>query len=191
MRRLSTFTVSLILLGGNCWAAQKSIVPPDKGESKMMAHLLKRCENGVALACFHYGVTIKKSKSKTNKRTATKYLRRACTLAYAPACETRSTVAISQPFTDRKPKVDGNGKPCNAHELTKSVKLASASQQVTEITKGSLWDQAGVEVGDKILSVNGEAYTVPKQIGEALENGGAVLNLDRDGRETSVILDCD
>jgi hypothetical protein len=189
MRRLLTFTVSLILLAGNCWAAQKAVVPPDKGKSKMMAHLLKRCENGVALACFHYGVTLKKS--KTSKRTAAKYIRRACILAYAPACETRSTVAVSQPFTDKKPKVDGNGKPCNARALTKSVKVVSESHQVTEITKGSLWDQAGVEVGDKILSVNGDAYTGANQIGEALENGGAVLNLDRDGRETSVILDCD
>ena len=50
MRRLLTFTVGLFLLAVNSWATQKSVVPPAKGKSKMMANLLKRCEDGLAVA---------------------------------------------------------------------------------------------------------------------------------------------
>lgn len=190
MRRLLTFTVGLVLVSVNSWAAQKSVVPPTKGKAKMMANLLKRCEDGVALACFDYGVILRKNKDQASKRKAARYIRRACTLAYAPACQTRSTVAESKPMKDTKPKVDANGKPCNAEELAKSVKLGGEGRQVAEVSKGSLWEQAGVQAGDKVLSVNGTPYTGPDQVGQALEKGGVVLNVDRGGRETSVMLEC-
>jgi|GEM_PF-6348756 len=191
MRRLLTLTVGLFLLSVSVWAApKKPAAPPSKAKVKMMANLLKRCEDGVAVACHDYGKLLLQSRNKADKRRGTIYVRRACTLAYAPACQTRPTVADSKPVKDKSPKIDSHGRPCNNEELAKTAKLSSDGRQVAEVNRGSLWEQSGVKAGDTVVSVNGQPFSSSEQIGDALEKGGAVVNIVRDGREMSLMVNC-
>jgi C-terminal processing protease CtpA/Prc len=187
MFRLMTLTAGLLFLTVGAWAKPK---PTPKPVEKMMANLLKRCEDGVAVACYDYGKTLRLRKSPADKRRGNLYLRRACTLAYAPACVTHSTVSETKPMKDPKPKVDANGRPCNGVELAKTAKLSGDGRSVAEVSKGSLWEQSGVVAGDEVISVNGQPFTGQEQIADALDKGGAVLNLRRNGRETSVMVNC-
>lgn len=182
-----TLTAGLLLLTVGAWAKPK---PNPKPVQKMMASLLKRCEDGVAVSCYDYGKTLLLRRTPADKRRGNIYIRRACTLAYAPACVTHSTVAETKPMKDPKPKVDANGHPCNAEELAKTAKLGGDGHSVAEVSKGSLWERSGVLAGDEVISVNGQPFTGQQQIGDALEKGGAVLNLRRNGRETSVMVNC-
>lgn len=183
MFRLILLTAGTLFLTVSVWAKPS---PKDK----MIANLLKRCEDGIAVACFDYGKILLTTRKAADKRRGNIFIRRACTLAYAPACQMRSTVADSKPMKDNKPKVDAHGKPCNGEELAKSARLSPDGRSVAEVNKDSLWEQAGVQAGDEVLTVNGEAFKDASQIAEALDKGGAVLNVKRNGRETSVMVNC-
>ncbi len=187
MFRPNFLTVCLLILSVSVWAKPVTKADP---KAKMVANLLKRCEDGIAVSCYDYGKILLTKKDKASKRKGNIYVRRACTLAFAPACATRSTVADSKPMKDTKPRVDSQGKPCNGLELLKSGRLAADGRSVAEVTKGSLWDQAGVLPGDELVSVNGQTFTDPEQVAKALDKGGAVLNVRRNGRETSVMVNC-
>lgn len=180
-------TVSLIFLTVGAWAKPNPRVNP---KSKMISNLLKRCEDGIAVSCYDYGKVLLAKRGKADKRKGNIYVRRACTLAYAPACATRSTVADSKPVKDTKPKLDSQGNPCTGEELLKSAKLGDDGRSLAEVGSGSLWEKSGVQTGDEILSVNGVAYTDRSQVAAALDKGGAVLNVRRNGRETSVMVSC-
>lgn len=188
MIRLSPLMVGLLLLTMSAWA-KKPAPPLNKGHEKMLASLLRRCEDGVASACHNYGKALLAHRSHADQKKGGAYIRRACTLAYAPACS-------SHPVTEEKKvkespsRVDSKGKPCTKEQLTLTAKFSEDQRVFSEVGKDSLWAQAGAQAGDEIISVNGEAYSGPQQIGNAFEHGGAVLNVKRNGRETSFMLRC-
>lgn len=189
MFRLLCLTVFL-LMSVSLWAKPKAVTSSKKGKEKMVAKLLKRCEDGIAIACYDYGKILIGIHKKADKRKGNIYIRRACTLAYAPACQMRSTVADSKPMKENKTKADANGRPCNGEELSRTAKLSADGRSVAEVSKGSLWEQSGIQAGDTILSVNGKPFSGPDQIAEALDKGGAVLNVQRNSREQSVMVNC-
>jgi len=174
--------VSLLMLPMSAWAA--------KPYGNMMANLLKRCNDGVAVACYDYGKALLAVKKNPNVKRGNYYVRRACTLAYAPACQQRSKPVNSKASEDNHANSDANGLPCNGEELAKAARLSEDGKEVTEVVKGSLWEQSGIQPGDKIISVNGQAFNDADQIAKSLNTGSAVIHVLRQGRETPVTVNC-
>lgn len=50
---------------------------------------LEQCEAGVGQACFSYSLYLESQRDPQGKELAKVYMRRACTMAYAPACTYR------------------------------------------------------------------------------------------------------
>ncbi len=89
-------TVSLSLAAQGVWAKSYP-------ETKMKANLLKRCESGVATACFDYAKVAEKKQRLI-------YFRRACLLGHSAACSPVSTVAQTK-IKEPGPKHDSTATP--------------------------------------------------------------------------------
>lgn len=188
MLRSISLVVMTLLTAADAWA-KKPLEPFNSGHQKLMANLLRRCEEGVAIACHDYGKILLHHRNAADKKRGGSYIRRACTLAYAPACTSPASVQEMK-IKERPARVDAQGNPCNSDQLSKSAKFSEDHKSFTDISKGSLWEQAGAQAGDEILTVNGQIFSAVEQVGEAIAKGGAVVNVKRGGRETSLILQC-
>ena len=153
-----------------------------KQYDKMLANLSKRCEDGVAQACYDYGKTLSASKDQKQKRAGAKFIRRACTLAYAPACAPRSTAAVA--------KIVKQDKGCEILDLAQSITLSNA-RAVTQIKPGSIWEKSGFRVGDIITLVDDSPDATVEDVKRAMATVGAsIISVKRGPDSLSLILLC-
>jgi C-terminal processing protease CtpA/Prc len=156
-------------------------------ESKYMQSLLRRCDDGNGQACNAYGHMLVQLDRPGDRRLAIRYIRRACVLAYTPACNRQSP----------REKAKFAGQHCGPETgkmLTLvSVRAASGSravQKVTRVSKGSVLDKAGLRPGDVIMKVNGSHASSANEVGDALENGKALLEISRAGAVVPMAIYC-
>lgn len=160
-----------------------------KNQARLLSNLLKRCEDGIAVSCFEYGKILAAERDSTSQKKGAFYIRRACTLAYSPACQKRSNSMESKAVKESPSQVQISG-PCSHAELAKSIQLKSDGRSIASISPGSMWEQWGLKEGDSLTQINGQAYSGPDQVSRSFENGFPVLNIVRGGQETSLVLAC-
>ena len=69
MFRPMLLVVILLLPATDAWA-KKPLKPFNTGHQKMMAGLLRRCEEGVAVACHDYGQILVHHRNRADKKEA-------------------------------------------------------------------------------------------------------------------------
>lgn len=184
MRSGIIIAVSMLVLTVQAGAASKK-APPPRGRALFLKKLKLKCEDGVAVACNDYGLSLLNSKDPKDQKTGKFYIRRACTLAYAPACEQHSSSTTSKVV---KPEVENK---CAEPSVMKSAKLKSDSPVIESVEEGSLFAKAGLQKGDVITMVDGKPFTNRDQLVEALKKGGLpVINVFRQGQPSSVVIEC-
>jgi hypothetical protein len=52
------------------------------------------CEGGISRACYEYGIWLQTQPEKRWKDLGARYVRRACSMAYAPACQTKAQSSV-------------------------------------------------------------------------------------------------
>ncbi len=174
--------VGLSLLAVSAFATPKRVAPISKGKKAFLAGLIKRCENGIATSCYDYGVSLSRSKSAKERQKGISYIRRACTLAYAPACKQKTSTLRGQTV------VTSTYQPCDMSSAAASIQVAG--DLISSVVQGSIWYRAGAMAGDKVTSINDKTFHGYNQIAEALGTGSMVLNVERNGKPTSLMVSC-
>lgn len=184
--------------------------PLTRQDIKWMSRLQKRCDDaGEGQACFDYAQALKlvpsadansKSKSKPSRkavrheRAIARYTRRACQLAYAPACNEKSKTEPARLINnDGRKQAGGRCGPEPMSTVTLSpIRLSDGGngQQITRIQKDSLLAKAGLRLGDVVTSVNGAGLTSPSQIVQALDAGGAMIEVQRGAAIIPLAISC-
>jgi len=198
MRALALFFLALCLTVPQANARGRKVSPktPTRAESNFMKNLLKKCDNGQGQSCYDYAITLRGLNNPKNEKRASIYIRRACTLAYAPACN-----RPEKPETAKL--VGGSGdkgvyqKPnCGAGTLKTStlsaINLSGGryGQQIIRIGKDSMFEKAGLRVGDVVTKVNGSIFTHGSQMSKALDDGGAMVEVVRGPAMIPLALSC-
>jgi hypothetical protein len=142
---------------------------------------LRRCNDGIAVACYDYGVALLHSKSRKQRQKGAYYIRRACTLAYQPACKQKISNVKSQTVISGK-------RTCNMAKTAGSIHLEG--NVISFVEQDSPWYRAGAQVDDKIISINDKPFAGYNDITEALGTGSLVLNVARGGKPTSLMVNC-
>jgi hypothetical protein len=143
--------------------------------------LIKRCNDGIAVACYDYGVTLSRSKSRKERQKSAYYVRRACTLAYQPACKQKISNVKNQTVVSGK-------RACDMTKTAGSIHLQG--DVISFVEQDSPWYRAGAQVDDKIISINDKPFAGYNDITEALGTGSLVLNVARAGKPTSLMVNC-
>lgn len=155
-------------------------------DAKFLKILKRKCGDGIATACHDYGLALMKRKSAKDQKAGKFYIRRACTLAYAPACETRKDSNESKLV----PAPSEKG-ACNKPEITNVLNLNPQTKVVILAGQDSPWHKAGMQNGDMITAINGKPYTgSPTQLQDAIADIPPVITVKRNGVETSLVMKC-
>jgi TPR repeat protein len=144
-------------------------------------NLLKRCSDGIAVACYDYGVTLSRAKNKKERQKSDYYVRRACTLAYQPACKQKISNIKNQTVVSGK-------RNCDMAKTAGSIHLQG--DVISFVEQDSPWYRAGAQADDKVISINDKPFAGYNDITEALGTGSLVLNVDRGGKLTSLMVNC-
>lgn len=172
MRANAIIVVSLLTLTMSAFAGPKQ---------KFKGNLLKRCDDGIAVACYDYGVLLSRSKSKRERRQGATYIRRACSLGYQPACKQKLSNVKTETVVAEKQK-------CNLTRTANSIHVQG--NVVSYVEQDSVWYRAGTQPGDKIVSINDREFTGYNDLTETLGTGSLVLNVERNGKPTSLMVNC-
>ena len=112
---------------------------------------LEKCEGGDGQACYAYAMYLKSNRDPRAKSSAGIYLRKACTMAYAPACTTRSSVAK-------------NVQPSEATD--EKAMLTAVTLKPSIPIRVTIWEAAGFRATPfliKLLGAKAFAYTTEQQ----------------------------
>jgi hypothetical protein len=162
--------------------------------------LIRQCKDGSGQACYQYGAALLDLNRTKNKALARRYIRRACLMAYAPACnrehEAGSVVREISSIASDAENTRNSSPACDASMVT-SVGLSathlpngSNGQQIVRIDNSYLLQKAGLQVGDVVTRINGEAFSSLKQVSDAVETGGAMIEVVRKGTLIPLTLSC-
>jgi len=176
----------------------KPLLVPDAhsvAAAKYLASQLAKCNDGVGASCYNYGYALSQREDPKEKARGEKFVRRACTLAYAPACGRNSS---ADPTEDQEQSASESGSSaekavanCFGEGTRKALMPAGNSGQLlTRMDKGSVWERAGLLPGDVIKSVNGQPLKSTDQVAAALAKGNANIEVDRNGMPVSLSLSC-
>ncbi|MGE0527809.1 MAG: hypothetical protein AB7G93_02355 [Bdellovibrionales bacterium] len=168
------------------YAAQKKAIPIKTAKNNFKKSLLRHCHEGNGQACFDYGNMLLRAQTKRDKKVGKIYIRRACQLAYAPACA-RST-ASALPNADTTIELAG----CYRPEIIKSARFTVIRRglKIGRVTRESVWEQSGLRRGDTILKINGDKLRQEDQLIEGLKSGGFIADVDRAGALTPIAVFC-
>lgn len=169
-------------------AAEKTLSPQ---EARYVKNLILRCsEQGVGQACFEYSQILSEVDAVKNEKMAILYMRRACQLAYGPACSHKSA-----PKEVKLDNTADNQKCIETFTTSGGIEPIALPNGghgfiVSKIEKGSPLDKAGAKVGDLITKVNnGDAKSIDDFKG-ALGNGPAAIEINRGGTNISLTASC-
>jgi hypothetical protein len=141
------------------------------------SRMLEQCESGVAKACFDYGLYLQNQRDPQAKKNGGIYVRRACTMAYQPACRQASKPILPGPGTTAR----GTGDEDMLKELsdhrkqvqktvgdiqTKYGSTGDPSAQSPQGPRVSVWEAAGFRATPfmvKLLGAKNFAYTGSEQ----------------------------
>lgn len=170
---------------------------PSRQELNFFNRLLHKCNNGEGQSCFDYAVSLSDLNDPKYSKKISIYMRRACTLAYQPACNRKDKPANARVITST-PDADGaNQRPTCGADTLKASSLSPVNlpggrygQQITRISKDSLFEKAGLRVGDVVTKVNGSIFTQSTQMSKALDEGGAMVEVTRGATVIPLALSC-
>lgn len=150
-------------------------------KQKFKSGLLRRCDDGIAVACYDYGVLLSRSKSERERRQGALFIRRACSLAYQPACQQKLSNIKTETVVTEKPRCD----------LTKTANSIHVQGNVVSyVEQDSVWYRAGAQPGDRIVSLNDREFTGYNDLTKTLGTGSLVMNVERNGKPTSLMVNC-
>jgi membrane-associated protease RseP (regulator of RpoE activity) len=165
-----------------------------KVEAKYIRRLLQRCNDGNGQSCYAYAVALKRLNRPEDRSTIGRYTRRACVMAYAPACNRANSTERAQIVNRKGASADDDN--CGAgmmQALTLSpVALANGvrAQQITRLEQGSPLAKAGLRLGDVVTRLNGEPFTSTAQASRAIDGGGAMIEVNRKGTIVPLAISC-
>lgn len=190
MMRIGT-VVAILVLSVSAWAqAPASVSNPNQAHEKFKKSLLKKCEDeGIAESCFQYGEITKDSENSAERKKAPFYVRRACMMAYAPACG-RDNVTAAGAKSKRKPGSVPCITPDSAKDINVSAMTNGEGQKITEVNNPIL-QSAGVKPGDIIMTINGRPFTSADQFAQELGDADNVeIEVNRGGTVTPLNVKC-
>lgn len=199
MRALALVVLVLCLTLPHANARGRKVSPktPTRAESKYMTSLLRKCDNGEGQSCYDYAVTLRGMHNPKDEKRASLLIRRACTLAYAPACNRPEKPERARVIGAENSGTEFSRKPsCGANTLRasslSSINLSGGryGQQITRIGKDSMFEKAGLRVGDVVTKVNGSIFTHGSQMSKALDEGGAMVEVVRGPAMIPLALSC-
>lgn len=194
MRALGIFLLSLLILMPRADAKPRSR-PPTPQQNKYMNRLLQKCSDGQGQSCFDYAQILRQTNAKANEKKIRLYTRRACTLAYAPACG-RPEKPVPARMAGNQQAAKEGPQTCGTQFMSEvsfsPVRLPSGAdaQQVTRLQKGSVLDKAGVKLGDLVTKVNGADIRSSQALAQAMEEGGALIEVTRGSSLIPLALRC-
>jgi hypothetical protein len=192
--RLAGLTI-LVLCASAAFATAHKKHTPTRQEQKYLARLLKRCDDGNGQACYDYAKLLQQLDRKKNEKLAVRYIHRACTLAYLPACNRATPVAQARDVSSTGPAKPETG-ACSDEMISSAtlqpINLAGGAhgQQITRLQSGSLLEKAGLKSGDVVSKINGSELTNTGQITKALKDGGAMIEVVRGKSIVPLALSC-
>lgn len=156
-----------------------------RAKEKYQLSQKKRCNEGVAYACYDYGITLSLSKSQAKQAEGERFIRRACTLAYAPACKQRAMGSVREA---------GRRSSCVNDNVLRAAQVQSTGggQKLVALEKGSLFEKMGFLPGDIIKSVNGTPTPTAGKLIEAISDGDGQgdLVIERQGATIPLVFHC-
>ncbi|MBX3020447.1 MAG: PDZ domain-containing protein [Bdellovibrionales bacterium] len=177
MRALASLLICFLILPTHASSKEAAIRPFTQQNQNYMNGLLKRCDGGDGQSCFDYAESLKLWGRESDKKRIIYFTRRGCTLAYMPACNI--------PEKPQKARFVSKSPSCGVSAIAASGFTAiylpdgRSGLQISNVGKGSLLEKSGLRAGDVLTKVNGVNFTTTTQISQALENGGAMLEVAR------------
>jgi hypothetical protein len=191
MMRIRTVVAILVLSVSAYAQAPASVSKPNQAHEKFKKSLLKKCEDeGVAESCFQYGEITKESENAIEQKKSSYYIRRACMMAYAPACG-RANVTAAGAKSKREP----GSVPCITAESAGEISLAPVAggeqgQKISSVDNPVL-QSAGVKPGDVIMTINGRPFSSAGQFAQELSDSDNVeIEVNRGGVVTPLNVKC-
>lgn len=186
--------VSMGLLGVVLEAQTKTDPKANDPLVKFKKGLQSKCEtDGIAAACFQYAQALEESDIPEERKRANFYARRACMMAYAPACGRES--AANDAGKERAPGSAAKG--CFTPEVFANLNLVPTStkaglpgQKLHDVEKLPMFAKSGVQTGDIILKVNGKNLEAPSQIADGLDSGRMDIEVERAGKTIPLSITC-
>ena len=163
-----------------------------------MDNLYNRCEDGIGQSCNAYGMALMELDPKGNAKIGMRYVRRACSMAFRPACGKKTRDEKDEKENTRAE----NSKDCLSTAMkgvtTEPIALPDGSQGqlISAVQKDSVLAQSGLQVGDVILKI-GEGPSLAAAGGREPSSGKAgrtmtvpLLEIQRRGLPLSLPVVC-
>jgi len=151
-----------------------TLLAPVAGNARLNPHH-RKCEEGIAASCYKYAVTLQQTGLPKDAAKSSIYMRRACTMAYTPAC-IQHTVALTK------------GSACfdDAGIRSATITGKDGAVELAKIAKGSPWEKTGFKAGDKLVSVGGKPAKTPQEIFAAFSSHPQYIEILRAGKTMSL-----
>lgn len=152
---------------------------PSSADTLYLQELLAQCEKGNGQTCDRYGRMVAELGRPGDRTRGLTYVRRACQLAYMPACvktSPRQPARFLYPGQRCGPKT-------NKLISFKSVNVAGKGPRLTVMrlkAKSSL-ARAGLKRGDQLLTLNGQPATDIDKVLASIDRGQVLLEVERPG----------
>ena len=174
----------------------KKGLPPDRTSEATAKRYRKECEDdGISQSCFRYGLYLQQRPDEKSQSEGNNFVRRACHMAYTPACGRRATASV-ETTVSAQPET-------NLLDLCKNPSLFETNLQPhsdskaeglkVEDNKHPLLANANLQVGDLLTEVNGLPLSSRFQLRDILDKGPnavATVKYLRGGKSLSTSIKC-
>lgn len=190
MMRIRTVVAILVLSVSAYAQAPASVSKPSQAHENFKKSLLKKCEDdGVAESCFQYGEITKESDNAAEQKKSAFYIRRACMMAYAPACGRETVTAAGA--TKREPGSASCISPDAAKEISFDPATNGDQGQKVSSVNNPVLQNAGVKPGDVIMTINGRPFNSASQFAEELSDADNIaIEVSRGGTIVPLSVKC-
>lgn len=166
---------------------------PTRQKLNYMSRLRSSCDDGLGQSCYDYALYLRDIAREKDPKKIQRYIHRACALTYQPACgksdKPQRARALSS-VTEAPAPVKNGCAPSTLAGATFSPIGSPRGLQITRIERDSMFERAGMRLGDVVTKINGNDLASRAQINEALGEGRAMIEIQRAGAVSALAVSC-
>lgn len=145
----------------------------------------RKCESGIAASCYQHALTLQKSGGAKDAAKSAIYMRRACTMAYTPAC-TQHTEHVAPGAKHADAPTKGGACFNEAGIRSATITGKDGAVELGKVAKDSPWEKTGFKAGDKLVSIGGKPAKTQQEILAAFSSQPQYIEILRAGKTMSL-----